>query len=452
MKNKYITILAAGKGSRMNGFVALKPFAQIANSYAILHIINNLLDTQIDFKKIFIIINELYTDEHKNIINDFMKVRGFTLFEFILQDTPQLGTGHAVKTLINSKKIDEFDDCQNASMLVLYADTPLVHPETIINIYNQYDNNANKYGVLCSFQSDKPNQYGRIEIDINTNIIIKVHEYKDYKDNDIIEAIKTCNSGIMCLELGQLIYSINKIDNNNAAQEYYLPDIIQYTQFKNLIIDDTRQLIGFNTIGQLNNVEQLYWEMRREKFAKHNVRFTDIHSVYFGMNVVIEDNVQIDNGCTIGPNVYIKKGSHIKSNTIISDAQIGSNCEIGPFATINSGSILGEGNIIGNFVEIKRSKLGQGNKAKHLAYIGDCAIADKNNFGAGMIVCNYDGKKKHKTNIGSNNMIGANSSLIAPLTIGDNNLIAAGSVINKDIGNETIAIERSVQQNKPRPA
>ena len=125
-----------------------------------------------------------------------------------------MGTGHAVKTLINSKKIDEFDDCQNASMLVLYADTPLVHPETIINIYNQYDNNANKYGVLCSFQSDKPNQYVRIEIDINTNIIIKVHEYKDYKDNDIIEAIKTCNSGIMCLELGQLIYSINKIDNN----------------------------------------------------------------------------------------------------------------------------------------------------------------------------------------------------------------------------------------------
>lgn len=451
----YAIILAAGKSTRMGG--KLKPFCEIAHQPLIIHLLDSIIKTHP--LKIFIVINDLYQANHLELIKNFIGEQ--VVFEFILQEK-QLGTGHAVLDVFKKNKLEVEKD-----LIVFYADSPLIKSQTIQNILKELSNNQAN-GIICGFECHVDNHYGRIACDKN-HIVQNVHEYKDYKNIEAIENIVKCNSGIIASQAGLIHKLLELIDNNNAAEEYYLPDIIKTSlnldyKFAYFPIDQEEALgvNNFHELALLNNI----WQNRQRLFwLKQYVELIDMQHVYFGFNnqigqftkimpnVIFKENVTVGKNVTIeanniiGPNVVIGDHCLIKAHNYIQDSQIGENCEIGPFAHLSGKNIIASGNIIGNFVEIKRSQLGHKNKIKHLAYLGDLDMQDKNNIGAGTIICNYDGKKKHKTIIGSHNMIGANSSLIAPLQIGDHNLVAAGSVINQKIENKILAIARAKQVN-----
>jgi bifunctional UDP-N-acetylglucosamine pyrophosphorylase/glucosamine-1-phosphate N-acetyltransferase len=441
-------LLAAGKSTRMNSLN--KSFCEIGKEKIIIHCINTILES--NPSQIIIVINHSWTDEDKKYISGFIGTR--CKFDFVYQED-QLGTGDAVKTAINFCKNEKFD-----YSIVFYSDTPLMELFSIEKIKEKLKANQSD-GVICGFFCEKKNQYGRIIINKN-HLIETIHEYKDYAHNDEIQNIKTCNSGLVGINFHFMKEAIYKISNQNEAREYYLFDILKFSnkKFDYLEISEDEAL-GINTPQDLANLEKIWQEKQREFFLKRNVFITNPESVYFGFNNKIGQNTRIENNVNIGKNVdlgqniviesnvvikndvKIGSGTIIKSFSYISKSLIGDNCEIGPHAHINDGNIIGNANIIGNFVEIKRSIIQDKNKIKHLSYLGDASIENENNFGAGSIICNYDGKNKHKTIIGSSNMIGANTSIIAPRSIGNRNIIGAGSVLNEDLESQEVAVERS---------
>ena len=440
-------VLAAGKSTRMGGKIN-KPFCEIGKEKLIIHLIDLILKS--NFNRIIIVINSNYSQDEKDSIKNFIGEK--CKFDFVYQDE-QFGTGHAVRIVIDAVKSEKHND-----VVVFYADTPLIKIESIEKLKNILNNG--KVGVICGFDYSMNNQYGRIIFDEN-NKVKKIAEYKDYKDNSEIKKVQKCNSGIIGLKFDFLKIAIYKIKNNNHAKEYYLFDLLELSDEKFDYLDITlNEASGANNFVELEELESIWQNERRIHFMQNFVQLHDKNSVYFGFNNKIGSNVEIGQNVVLGKNVEIGDGVVIESNVVlnddvkigsgtiiksfsyISDSIIGDNCEIGPFAHLNGKNIIGNKNIVGNFVEVKRSRLGNQNKAKHLAYIGDAVISDENNFGAGSIICNYDGKMKHKTKIGNNNMIGSNSSIIAPIEIKDNNLIGAGTVLNADLDDNNLAIAR----------
>lgn len=478
---KYAAVLAAGKNTRMNNVsnklgqesLVIKAFVELAGVPLILHVLHTLITSREKFELIFIVHNELYTEKHFTIITNFINKLELQYqlkinFEFILQESPQLGTAHAI-TKIFEKTFYKDMLRSDEWLAVFFVDNPLITTNTINKIDQDIIITKNSSaGIIAGFECNQPNQYGRIQL-LEENCIEQIHEYKDYKNNQEIMKIDLCNSGICYLKIEVLQRFLSLVQNTNQAQEFYLLDVIKFAKpygykFDVFIFNDPIEAQGINSFAELNLASQLWQVMQRKKFADLSIIFSDIDSVYFapfveiepmckiGFGVVFKPNVKIahnciiENYCILGPNIEIKPHCVIKSHSIISDSKIDQYCEIGPFAHLNNHNTIGQKNIIGNFVEIKRSEMGLGNKAKHFTYIGDGQIGNKNNFGAGVIFCNYDGKNKHNTIIGDENMIGANVSLIAPIQIGNYNLLAAGSVINKNIDDAKLAIERSQQK------
>ena len=440
-------ILAAGKSTRMGGKIN-KPFCEIGKEKLIIHLIDLILKS--NFNRIIIVINSNYSEDEKNYIKNFIGEK--CKFDFVYQDK-QFGTGHAVKIAIDAVKSEKHGD-----VIVFYADTPLIKMDSIEKLKNILDDS--KTGVICGFNYSENNQYGRIIFDEN-NKVKEIAEYKDYKDDIEIQKVQKCNSGIIGLKFDFLKNAIYKIQNNNNAKEYYLFDLLGLSDEKFDYLDiSLHESSGANNFIELEELERIWQNEQRIHFMKNFVQLMDKNSVYFGFNnkiglnvkicqnvvfgknIEIGDNVVIESNIVLNDDVKIGHNTIIKSFSYISDSIIGDNCEIGPFAHLNGQNTIGNKNIIGNFVEVKRSKLGNKNKAKHLAYIGDAMISDENNFGAGSIICNYDGKKKPKTKIGNKNMIGSNSSIIAPIEIKDNNLIGAGTVLNANLDDSNLAVER----------
>lgn len=438
-----VIILAAGKGTRM-GSNTPKVLSELASKPLLQHVIDTC--SQLSNSKLHIVVGV-----GKNQVKQSVLTPKGTNW---ISQNRQLGTGHAVKQALKSLR-------PGATTLIMYGDVPLVNIKTLKKLVSVGKNNLS----LLTFNLDKPKGYGRILRRGN-----KVAAIVEEKDASITEKeITEVNSGIISTSAKILKELIPQIKNKNSAKEYYLTDVIQLATENKISIktvnpDSTNEVLGANDKQELQKLERAYHLNIAEEFMKRGVNFADTHRLEFrgkvtlGKNSFIDINVIVEGESKIGKNCFIGAGAVIRNSTlgdgvrvepysVIENSSIGEDSKIGPFAHVGPEAWLDKEVEIGNYVEVKRSKLGSKTKAKHLAYIGDGEVGSSVNIGAGTIFVNYDGKKKHKTKVGSGAFIGSNSALIAPLQIGKNSMIGAGSVVTENVPENKLALGRSRQRN-----
>ena len=337
-----------------------------------------------------------------------------------------LGTGHAVM------QATKYLEGKKGKVLVLNGDVPILRPETLNKLLNKSIENKEAATLLTAIY-DNPTGYGRIVRDEGGNVKGIVEE-KDTSDEQ--KLIKEINAGIYCFDIEALLDALREIKPNNAQGEYYLTDVIEIMNKKGLktgavVVEDNTEILGVNDRVQLELLTKVLQMRINTEFMKKGVTIEDINTTY------IYDDVEIGMDTIIHPNTTIK-----------SDVVIGEDCDIGPNAYIREGCRLANKVKIGSFVEIKKAIIGEGTKVPHLSYMGDCEIGEKCNIGCGTITCNYDGLHKSKTIIGNHSFIGSNTNLVAPVTLGDNTFVAAGSTITDDVPAHALAIARERQVNK----
>lgn len=406
-------ILAAGKGTRMKSDKS-KLVHKIYGKEIVLRSYENTKKAGID--NIIAVVGHL-KEQVKDVLKDRVK--------YVYQEE-MLGTGHAVM------QAKEFLQGRKGKVVVLNGDVPILRPETIRNLVEK--SIANKeYATLLTAIYDNPYGYGRIIRDEGGNVEGIVEE-KDA--TEMQRKIKEINAGIYCFDIEELLKALDSINNDNASGEYYITDVIKIMNDNGLktgavIVEDNTEILGVNDRVQLEILTKILRMRINAEHMRNGVTIEDSSTTY------IYDDVKIGKDTVIHPNTTIK-----------SDVEIGENCEIGPNSYIREGCRLSNKVKIGSFVEIKKTIVGEGTKIPHLSYMGDCEIGEKTNIGCGTITCNYDGFNKSKTIIGNNCFIGSNTNLIAPVTVGDNAFIAAGSTITDDVPEYALAIARQRQTNK----
>lgn len=416
-KNQYVMtlIMAAGKGTRMK-----------TNKSKLVH---KIYDKEL-VKRVADLAKKIGSDEIVAVVGHLrqqvQEVLGDNVKYAIQEEL--LGTGHAVM------QAKEYLKGKKGKVVILYGDVPIIRKETLENLISKSIKNK-EYATLLTAIYENPTGYGRIVRDEGGNIKAIVEE----KDADPLQkCIKEINSGIYCFDIEELVNSLDYIKPNNAQGEYYLTDVIKIMNDKGLktgavIVEDNTEILGVNDRAQLELLTRVFRMRINAEHMKNGVTIEDANSTY------IYDDVEIGVDTVIHPNTTIKSG-----------VKIGENCELGPNAYIRENCELGNNVKIGNFVEIKKTKIGDNTKVPHLIYLGDCEIGKNGNIGCGTITCNYDGKNKHKTIIGDNAFIGSNVNLVAPVNIGDNVLIAAGSTITEDVPSNHMGIARERQTNKEK--
>lgn len=432
-----IIILAAGQGSRMKSNLP-KVLHKIGGLPMLEQVINRAETLQPN--KIHIVIGHkgdeiINAFEHKKHIN------------WVWQKE-QKGTGHAIMQV-------EPYLLASSKALILYGDVPLLNTESLAELCLQADDN--NLALLTAFLDD-PQGYGRIVRDDDK--VTKIVEQKDANSEQL--KINEINTGILALSSGSLRKYLPLISADNAQKEYYLTDVIALAKADELCIktvqpDENWQIMGVNSRLQLLKLERILQETIGVKLLENGVSladdaritvrgnishgrdiFIDVGCIFIG-NVILEDNVNIG-AYSIIKDTTIKKGAQIQSFSHIDGAEIGENVTIGPYARLRPGASLGTDAKVGNFVEIKASKIGSGAKVNHLSYVGDAQVGANANIGAGVITCNYDGANKHITKIGANAFIGSNSSLVAPVELGENSTLGAGTVLRTDLAENSLGV------------
>ena len=337
-----------------------------------------------------------------------------------------LGTGHAVM------QAERFLKGKKGKVVILYGDVPIIRPETLKNLINK-SITAKEYATVLTAVYENPTGYGRIVRDEGGSIKAIVEE-KDATPEE--KEIKEINSGIYCFDIEALVEAIHEITPNNAQGEYYLTDVIRIMNDKGLktgamIVEDNTEILGVNDRIQLELLTKVLRTRINTMHMRNGVTIEDSNTTY------IHDDVVIGMDTVIHPNTTIK-----------GDVVIGENCEIGPNAYIREGCRIADNVKVGNFVELKKTTVDSGTKVPHFIYLGDCEVGKNTNIGCGTITCNYDGVNKNKTLIGDNCFIGSNVNLVAPVKIGNNSKIAAGSTITEDVPEDSLGIARQRQINK----
>ncbi len=425
-------VLAAGKGTRMKSSLP-KVMHRLAGVPLVSHVISALVPLAPE-KTVVVVAPNMDT-----VKQAVAKIDAHALFA--VQDE-QKGTGHAV--LSTKPELGGYHD----KILVLCGDTPLITTATIANILATAQSADI---VVLGMRMYHPHGYGRLVVDANDKLK-RIVEERDATQEQ--RAINLCNSGIIAVSGKHLFGLLEKITPGNSAGEYYLTDIVELANDQKLICQvvetEFTELSGINTREQLSGVEQMMQHRLRTKAMEGGATLLDPASVYFSADTNIAADVIIHQQVVFGPGVTVESGAEIKSFSHIEGAHINAGAVVGPFARLRPGSVIGENAHVGNFVEIKNTKLGADAKANHLSYVGDSEVGEGANIGAGTITCNYDGVKKHKTTIGAGAFIGSNSSLVAPVTIGAGAVVGAGSVITQDVPDKMLALERSAQVTKER--
>ena len=366
----------------------------------------------------------------------------------------QIGTADAVKTALN-------DINENEKILILYGDVPLIKEETLKKLCNQESDLS-----ILTTNLENPTGYGRALKDKENNVQGIIEE----KDADSEQKkIKEIFTGMLVAKGGILKKHIPEIDDNNSAKEFYLTDLISIAYkngFKiNTLTSSNGETSGANNRSEQEELEKTLRIMKAEDLLTNGATLLDKSRVdirgevkigadcVIDINVIFEGHVELGNNVEIGANTILcdtKIGDDTKILPFshIVATEIGAKCSIGPYARLREGSVIMDGARIGNFVEKKKTKLGRDSKANHFTYLGDAEVGNEVNIGAGTITCNYDGKDKHKTNIGDNSFVGSNSSLVAPVTVGKNAYVGAGSTITKDIPDNALGVGRGKQKNK----
>ena len=373
----------------------------------------------------------------------------------IAQQPKAIGTGDAVKCGLTQVE-------KESKVLVLYGDVPLIQEDTLRKLIETSDDSLS----ILTTVLDNPYGYGRVAKDDSGNALSIVEE-KDA--TDVERKINEIFTGVLCGPKSLLDEGLSIINNNNAAGEYYLTDLISIINEKGYKIKtheaSNNEVKGANNKAELVELEALYRDMKAQDLINNGVTVADPSrldvrgDVQAGNDCSIDVNVILEGNIILGDNVSIGANTILKNTTIGSDtkiepfshidqAMIGSNCVIGPYARLREGSQIENSAKVGNFVETKNSTLGEGSKANHFTYLGDTEVGKSTNIGAGTITCNYDGTNKHKTSIGDDSFIGSNTALVAPVTVGSNATVAAGSVITKDIPDNGLGVARGKQNNK----
>ena len=363
--------------------------------------------------------------------------------EFAVQE-PQLGTGHAVQQAQAALTGFEGD------VLVLYGDVPMVRPETMRAMIDRLHGDGEPEAVVLAFEPEDPLNYGRV-IATGDQIAWMV-EHNDADEGQ--RACRLCNSGLLAARSEALFELLGKVGNDNAQGEYYLPEIVNIaiSESRNCAVistDDPDEVAGINSRAELAAAEARWQQARRGRAMADGATLVAPETVFFswdtrlGRDVTVEPNVVFGPGVEVADNVVVHAFSHLEG------ARLASGTSVGPFARLRPGAVLEEGAKVGNFVEMKQAVLGPGAKANHLTYLGDATVGAGANIGAGTITCNYDGYFKHRTEIGPRAFIGSNSALIAPVKIGADAIVAAGSAVSRDVADGELRMVRAEQLVKP---
>ncbi len=357
---------------------------------------------------------------------------------------PQLGTAHAVQQA--EGQLAGFD----GDILILYGDVPMVGAATMRRMLDRLNAADAPLAVVLGFRPADALAYGRI-IAKADGTIDKMVEYKDATDAE--RAVDLCNSGLMAVRSTDLWRLLSKVGNDNAAGEYYLPDIVMLGMAEGrasaVIETSAWEVAGVNSRAERAVVEAEWQQRRRQQAMDEGATLIAPETVWFAHDTVVGRDVTIEPNVFFGPGVTVGDGATIRAFSHIEGARIDAGAEIGPFARLRPGAVIGEKAKVGNFVEVKKTTMGPGSKANHLTYLGDAEVGANANVGAGTITCNYDGFLKYRTTIGEGAFIGSNSALVAPVTVGKGAIVAAGSVITHDVAPDGLAISRSMQEVKP---
>jgi bifunctional UDP-N-acetylglucosamine pyrophosphorylase/glucosamine-1-phosphate N-acetyltransferase len=443
----YAIVMAAGKGTRM---VSNQPkvVQEVLYKPMILHIIDALKELHVD--EIFVIVGHK-AEVVKKLVQD-------ASVQFVLQKE-QLGTGHA---LLQAKDILANKE---GTTIVLNGDAPLITANTLENLIKYHKKHKN-VGTVMTCDCDLEKKFGRV---IKENgRVQEIVEFKDLQEGQY--EITEMNVGEYCFDNKELYRALEKVTNNNKQNEYYITDVIKIMNEEKLAvgsykINDLSEVGGINDRIELSEATKILQKRVNKTHLLNGVNIIDMDTTYIGTDVtigsdttiepgcIIKEKTVIGNNCHIGPyseltNVTIKDNVEIKFS-VISDSVIESGVDIGPYVRLRNNCHILEDVHMGNFVEMKKTTFGKGSKAAHLAYIGDATVGSNVNIGCGTITVNYDGKNKFQTVIKDNSFIGCNSNLVAPVTIGENAYIAAGSTITNEVEENAMAIARAKQVNKP---
>jgi bifunctional UDP-N-acetylglucosamine pyrophosphorylase/glucosamine-1-phosphate N-acetyltransferase len=424
-----VVILAAGQGTRMRSDTH-KVLHPIASRPLLLHLLETVNALGADRQ---IVVAGKGRDQVEQALNGREVI--------VVHQAQQLGTGHAVQQA--AAALEGYD----GPVLVLYADTPFVEAETLRRMLDRLDGDGGPGVVVLASCPPDPLKYGRIILGEGDRIA-KMVEYKDATEEE--RAVRLCNSGMMAVRSADLFRWLDQVGNDNAAGEYYLPDIVNIAAAERreavVIEGDPYETAGVNSRAELAHLE-LEWQRRRREQALHDgATLIDPESVWFAYDTKLGRDVTVEPHVVFGPGVEIADGATIHAFSHIEGAIIGAKASIGPFARIRPGTRLAERTKVGNFVELKKADVGEGAKVNHLSYVGDTSVGAKANIGAGTITCNYDGFGKYRTVIGAGAFIGSNTALVAPVTVGDGAIVGAGSVITRDVEPDSLAVERSEQK------
>lgn len=411
MENVIGLVMAAGVDNRMKSKKS-KLAQELYGKAVIKRVVDNIKKAGV--KEVAVIVGE-----NKQEIEDILKDEVTYLYQ-----EKCLGTGHAIM------QATEYLEDKKGRVLIANGNIPLITPETIQTLMEKSIHEEEAATILTGIISD-PTGYGRIiRKDSKITEIIEEKEATEAQKN-ILEV----NSGLYCFEISKLLEIIGKLQKSSIGL-YYLTDVIKMFNTRNfkiggVLVEDNTEILSLNTKAQLEMLTRILRIKINTMHMNNGVTIEDINSTY------IYEDVEIGMDTVIHPNTTIKSG-----------VVIGEDCNIGPNAYIREGCKLANKVKVGSFVEIKKAIIGEGSKVPHLSYMGDCEIGKKCNIGCGTITCNYDGKNKHKTKIGDDCFIGSNVNLVAPVSIGDHVLVAAGSTITEDIPSESLGIARQRQTNK----
>lgn len=430
MSNIAAIILAAGKGTRMKSDLH-KVLHPIAGRPMLMHLMASV-DALGPAKKVVVVGDKA----------DQLEAALAGSAELAVQE-PQLGTGHAVQQAEGALAGFEGD------VLILYGDVPFVPTSTMQGMIDRLNADDKPAVVVLAFEPDDAQQYGRVITEGDR--VTKMVEHKDATEAE--RAVKLCNSGLMAVKALDLFALLARVTDDNAAKEFYLVDIVNIANADGrhcaVVTTDPFDVAGINSRGELAAMEGEWQKRRRAQAMADGASLIAPETVWFAADTVVGRDVLIEPNVFFGPGVRVADNVKIRANSHIEGTVIGEGCEVGPFARLRPGTVLEEKAKIGNFVETKKAHLGKGAKANHLTYLGDAEIGAKANIGAGTITCNYDGYFKYQTVIGEGAFIGSNSALIAPVKIGRDAIVAAGSAVSRDVADGELRMVRAEQLMKP---
>ncbi|HEV7319386.1 MAG TPA: bifunctional UDP-N-acetylglucosamine diphosphorylase/glucosamine-1-phosphate N-acetyltransferase GlmU [Ensifer sp.] len=424
-------VLAAGESTRMKSSMS-KVLHPVAGRPMIAHVVEALARASISDVA-------LVVGRDAEAVSAAADIGDVSISSYLQKE--RLGTGHAV--LAAREAIAKgYDD-----ILVVFGDTPLIKPEPLKAAREGLA--AGNDVVVIGFETADPTGYGRLIV--KDGALLAIREHKDATDEE--RRITYCNGGLMAINGRKALDLLARIGNDNVKGEYYLTDLVEIVReiggHAIAVEAPEEELTGCNTRAELAFIERLWQQRRRHELMLSGVSMIAPETVFLAWDTVLEQDVLIEPNVVFGPGVRVESGAIIHAFSHVEGATVRNGATVGPYARLRPGADLGEKSKVGNFCEVKKAEIGAGAKVNHLTYIGDAYVGAGTNIGAGTITCNYDGVNKHETRIGENAFIGSNSSLVAPVSIGDGALVASGSVITEDVPADAVAFGRARQDIKP---